>query len=100
MKLKELDRYLVKPGKELRLKDISTDTVKHLPEREKADQEMQKAAEKIGAMQDRLYAEGRRSVLVILQGMDASGKDGTVRKVFDGVNPMGVQVTSFKQPSS
>ena len=83
------------PGKSLRLKDIPTDTVKHVPEREKADQEMQKAAEKIGQMQDLLYAEGRRSLLVILQGMDASGKDGTVRKVFDAVNPTGVRVTSF-----
>ena len=47
----------------------------------------------------RLYAEGRRSVLLILQGLDASGKDGTIRRVFTGVNPQGCHVTSFKAPT-
>jgi PPK2 family polyphosphate:nucleotide phosphotransferase len=49
--------------------------------------------------QARLYAENRRSVLIVLQGMDASGKDGLIRKVFSGVNPQGVVVHSFKEPS-
>ncbi|RTQ48551.1 polyphosphate kinase [Hymenobacter gummosus] len=49
--------------------------------------------------QMRLYAENRRSVLVVLQGMDASGKDGLIRKVFSGLNPQGVAVHSFKEPS-
>ncbi len=50
-------------------------------------------------LQDRLYAENRRSLLVVLQGLDASGKDGTVKHVMSGVNPQGVNVTSFKEPS-
>ena len=50
-------------------------------------------------LQDRLWAEARRSVLVVLQGMDASGKDGTIRHVFTGLNPHGCRVTDFKQPS-
>src|SRR4051812_25691703 len=56
---------------------------------------MTKAAE----LQTKLYAEGQRSVLVVLQAMDAGGKDGTIRKVFTGLNPAGVKVTSFKVPA-
>src|SRR5829696_6858251 len=47
----------------------------------------------------RLYAEDRRSVLLVLQGMDTSGKDGTIRKVTTGLNPLSFQITAFKQPS-
>lgn len=54
---------------------------------------------KLAALQDRLWAEGRRSVLVVLQGIDASGKDGTIKHVFRGVNPQGVRVASFKEPT-
>jgi PPK2 family polyphosphate:nucleotide phosphotransferase len=56
-------------------------------------------AEAIGALQDRLYAEGKRALLVVLQGTDTSGKDGTVRKVFRDTTPLGVSVTAFKRPS-
>jgi PPK2 family polyphosphate:nucleotide phosphotransferase len=56
---------------------------------------MAKAAE----LQTRLYAEGERSLLFVLQAMDAGGKDGTIRKVFTGLNPAGVKVTSFKAPA-
>lgn len=51
------------------------------------------------ALQDRLWAESRRSLLVVLQGLDASGKDGTIKHVFRGVNPQGTTVTSFKEPT-
>ncbi|MBX3322084.1 MAG: polyphosphate kinase 2 family protein [Phycisphaeraceae bacterium] len=51
-------------------------------------------------LQERLYAEGKRSMLIVLQGMDASGKDGTTRHVFGPLNPQGVRVTSFKQPTA
>jgi len=53
---------------------------------------------RIDRLQYRLYAEDRRSVLLVLQGLDASGKDGVVRRAFEGVNPMGVSVTSFRAP--
>jgi len=100
IKLKEFDHLLVTPGKKCKLSKFATDSTRHVPPREKADVATQQAGEKLAELQDRLYAEGRRSVLVILQGMDAAGKDGAVRKVFDAVNPTGVQVTSFKQPTS
>jgi PPK2 family polyphosphate:nucleotide phosphotransferase len=55
---------------------------------------------RIADFQERLYAQDRWSVLVVLQGMDAAGKDSTVKHIFEGVNPQGCEVTSFKQPSS
>lgn len=54
--------------------------------------------ERLAELQDRLYAEGRRALLVVLQGLDASGKDGTIKHVMSAVDPQGVTVTSFKQP--
>ncbi len=70
------------PGKKNETKQVSADLVKDLAD-----------------LQRRLWAEGRRSVLVVLQALDAGGKDGTIRKVFSGVNPQGVEVASFKVPS-
>jgi PPK2 family polyphosphate:nucleotide phosphotransferase len=65
-----------------------------------AKRRLRDAAERIGTLQARLYAEGTRSLLVVLQGMDAAGKDGTTRAVFEEANPQGVVVTSFKKPTS
>ena len=56
--------------------------------------------QQLGALQDRLWAENRQSLLVVLQAMDTGGKDGTIRHVFEGVNPQATRVTSFKQPST
>lgn len=56
--------------------------------------------ETLRRLQANLWAEGRRSLLVVLQGVDASGKDGTIRRVFSGVNPQGCRVTSFKVPTT
>ncbi|MGE5442631.1 MAG: polyphosphate kinase 2 family protein, partial [Bacteroidota bacterium] len=53
----------------------------------------------IDRLQDILYAQAKHAVLVVLQGMDTSGKDGTIRRVFEGVNPQGVRVLSFKVPT-
>lgn len=58
-----------------------------------------KLLDKLADLQQELYAAGVHSVLVVLQGMDTSGKDGAIRKVFSGVNPQGCQVTSFKAPN-
>ncbi|KAA9332993.1 polyphosphate kinase [Hymenobacter busanensis] len=61
--------------------------------------EMKRIHEDLVELQNSLYAENRRSVLVVLQGMDASGKDGLIRRVFSGLNPQGVRVHSFKEPT-
>ena len=64
-----------------------------------AKAQVEKDAAAINELQDRLYAEGRRALLVILQGMDTSGKDGTIRHVFNQTGPLGVSVTAFRRPS-
>src|SRR5687767_2516059 len=56
--------------------------------------------DRLEELQELLYAQGKHKVLIVLQGMDTSGKDGAIRHVFDGVNPTGVKVASFKVPTS
>ena len=69
------------------------------PERDAAEASLAADAAAINALQDRLWAERRRSVLIVLQGMDTSGKDGTVRGVFNDTGPLGVTVTPFGRPT-
>jgi PPK2 family polyphosphate:nucleotide phosphotransferase len=69
------------------------------PSDEKLEKETDDLVDRIADLQRIFYADGRFSLLIVLQGRDASGKDGTIRKVFTGVNPQGVHVTSFKAPS-
>jgi PPK2 family polyphosphate:nucleotide phosphotransferase len=67
--------------------------------KKKGVRELSKLRERLDELQALLYAEHRQKVLVVLQAMDAAGKDGTIRSVFEGVNPQGVVVTSFKVPT-
>jgi len=67
--------------------------------KEHTKKELQKLKIEIEELQNLLYAESKHSLLIVIQGMDASGKDGAVKNVFDAVNPMGCRVTAFKQPS-
>ena len=100
MKLAQADHLRVTPGEKINLHKWETGSTKHVPDRNDAEEHTGEAAQRLADMQELLYAGARSSLLVILQGMDASGKDGAVRKVFDAVNPAGMQVTSFKQPSA
>jgi PPK2 family polyphosphate:nucleotide phosphotransferase len=94
-------RFRIDSPDKFRLSDHDPADTGGLPNDKDALQEMLVAnAKRLGKLQERLYAEGRWSVLVILQGMDASGKDGVVQHAFAGVNPQGLDVRSFKQPSS
>ena len=68
-------------------------------EKHERERRLEELGERIDALQYRLYAEDRRSVLLVLQGLDASGKDGVIRRVFAGVNPIGVEFTSFGVPA-
>ncbi len=81
------------------MNDKPTDSKGLRVERDKAEKEFKSFRDEIFETQRRLYAENRRSLLIVLQAMDAGGKDGTIRHVFRGVNPQGVQVSSFKVPS-
>lgn len=68
--------------------------------RKELERESEALVERLAELQGRLWAEGRRSLLLVLQALDAGGKDGTIRKVFTGVNSQGVHVTSFKAPTA
>ncbi len=68
-------------------------------DREAAEAEMAALAERLDELQERLWVEGTRSLLVVLQGMDTSGKGGTIRHVFSAMHPAGVEVSSFKKPT-
>ncbi len=95
-------RYQVTRGNGFRLKDHKADAIPgHLEERKPEARAMLAAGvDWLAGLQDKLYAQDRRSLLLVFQAMDAAGKDGTIKHVLSGVNPQGVQVNSFKQPSA
>ena len=100
MSTKALDAAtLVKPGTSANLAERETRADDLLPDREAAEEQLKDDAKAIDALQDALWAEGGRALLVILQGIDTSGKDGTVRSVFNRCGPLGVSVTPFGKPS-
>jgi PPK2 family polyphosphate:nucleotide phosphotransferase len=90
-------RYAVKGAVKLAKHDPRDET--GLPKKEAAKKQIAEDAAAIDALQDKLFAEGKRALLVVLQGIDCSGKDGTVRNVFNTCGPIGVEVTPFKVPS-
>jgi PPK2 family polyphosphate:nucleotide phosphotransferase len=96
-----VERYRVTKGDGFRLRSIDPgDTAGLDLERQEARDLLRRGVERLAAMQERLYAEDRRSLLVIFQAMDAAGKDGTIKHVLSGVNPQGCSVTSFKHPEA
>jgi PPK2 family polyphosphate:nucleotide phosphotransferase len=81
------------------LPGIDTRSTPGVTDRETTEAEMPELADRLDDLQERLWVERTRSLLVVLQGMDTSGKGGTVRHVFSAMNPSGVEVTSFKKPT-
>lgn len=81
------------------LKDYDPDYTGKYEDKDAALEQLEKNRVRIGELQEILYAEGKHALLIILQAMDAGGKDGTIRHVMKGVNSQGVQVTSFKAPT-
>ena len=92
--------YRVDDGKKFRLKDFDPGDTGHLQSKEQAEKLLQQGIVSMTELQDKLYAQGCWSVLLIFQAMDAAGKDGAIKHVMSGVNPQGCQVFSFKTPSS
>jgi PPK2 family polyphosphate:nucleotide phosphotransferase len=86
-------------GKGFRLKNLDPAANNALPDRAAAEADMDSDIERIDVLQDMLYAQGRRALLCIFQAMDCGGKDGTIRKVFGPVDPLGIVATSFKKPT-
>jgi PPK2 family polyphosphate:nucleotide phosphotransferase len=92
-------KLVVEPGKKLRLSEIDPSyTGKHVS-RGEALPKIEKHTERMAELQYLLYADGDQSLLIVLQALDAGGKDGTIRHLFAGMNPQGTSVFSFKQPT-
>ena len=95
-----MDRYKVLPGSRMSLRDWDpADTSAYQGDKEDGKDRLDELNEELEVLQELLWAEHRHKVLILLQGMDTSGKDGTIRHVFQGVDPQGVRVAGFKVPT-
>jgi PPK2 family polyphosphate:nucleotide phosphotransferase len=92
-------KFVVAPGAKLKLKQIDPGYKAHHESDETVSHELAHHCSKIGRLQSTLYAEKKRSVLIVLQALDAGGKDGTVNHVFSALNPQGARVVGFKKPT-
>jgi PPK2 family polyphosphate:nucleotide phosphotransferase len=92
--------FVVKAGEKFSLKDFDPAFTGSFKDKQDAEEKLRKDVEELEELQGLLYAEGSHGVLAIFQAMDAAGKDGVIKHVMSGVNPQGVQVPSFKSPST
>lgn len=98
MKLKS--PYLVPPHSKVRLSHVKAGDSGHYRNKDEASPDLEHNRQRLDEMQELLTADSRYSILVVLQGMDTAGKDGTVRHIFTGVNPEACNVTPFKVPTA
>jgi PPK2 family polyphosphate:nucleotide phosphotransferase len=94
------EAYRVDHGKDFRLKDYDPADIRDDYDKQQAEELLHENLRLMQELQDKLYAQNQWAVLLIFQAMDAAGKDGVIKHVMSGVNPQGVEVTSFKQPSA
>jgi PPK2 family polyphosphate:nucleotide phosphotransferase len=95
-----LGRFVVEPGSKVKLGRVDPgDTSGFKGDKDDGEKAINSLIKKLDPLQELLYAEHKHKLLVVLQGMDSSGKDGTIRRVFEGVNPEGVRVAHFGKPS-
>jgi len=94
-----LTKFMVEPGARVVLDDIDPGCCAGYESCERAQTAMKSYAEKIGRLQYLMHAENKRSLLIVLQGMDAAGKDGVVRHIVTNMNPAGCRIVNFKQPT-
>ena len=97
MKLKS--SYFVKPHSKVRLSRLSTSETGSFHDKDDVEPVLAKHLEQLAALQEVLYASQSKAVLIVLQGMDTAGKDGTIRHIFSGINPQGCDVAAFKVPT-
>jgi len=95
-----VERFRVRPGDLAALARHRPDYTAHFPDKDSALEYLRKGVKRLEARQELLYAQGEHAVLLVFQGMDGSGKDSAIKHVMSGVNPLGTDVHSFKQPSS
>lgn len=94
------EKFLVPPGSKVQLEKVDADYTGKHESHEKAKPDIAKHVQRMGELQYLLYANASRSLLIVLQALDAGGKDGTIRHLFSGMNPQGTSVYGFKQPSA
>lgn len=99
MELSYSERYRLRPGAPLDLSAIDPDDTGDYERKKQARKDLKRLRLDLIELQERFYAWDRRSLLIVLQAMDTGGKDGAIKHVMRGVNPQGVQVTSFKVPT-
>ena len=94
-----MERYRIKPGKRLRLEDFDPDDTSLVKSKGDGLRESEAHQKKLGDLQEVLFAERKHKVLVVLQGMDTCGKDGTIQHVIGAFSPQGIHVSAFKKPT-
>lgn len=95
-----MKHYLIEPGAKVSLAEHDPNSTGDFKDGKKEGQAaLEELNQELQSLQELLYAENKHKILVVLQAMDTGGKDGTIRRVFDGVNPQGVKVASFKVPT-
>ena len=94
------DKYAVTGEKNVDIRKLPTDSRKDRADKEKILAKYEANKQELALLQDRFYADGREGVILVIQALDASGKDSLVKNVFSGMNPQGVNVVSFKAPTS
>lgn len=98
--LKLADAFQVRHGDSFRLKDYDPADNRGIHSKEKGTQLLQESTQALCDLQEKLYAQDQWAVLLVVQAMDAAGKDSLIKHVMSGLNPQGCEVTSFKQPST
>ncbi|HUN64785.1 MAG TPA: polyphosphate kinase 2 family protein [Bacteroidota bacterium] len=96
----DLGDFLIEPGRKVNLARIPTDATGSYRKKEEAEEKLVKDIGRLAELQELLYASATHAVLLIVQAMDAAGKDGVIKHVMSGVNPQGCRVASFKEPSA
>ena len=96
----DLKHFIILPNKKFLLKDYLTNFTGHFNKKENAQKKLEEDIARLAKLQDLLYAQDNYALLIIFQAMDTAGKDGTIKHIMSGVNPQGVQVYSFKEPSA
>ena len=95
-----IENFLVPENKKLKLSEHPTDFTDNYTDKDQAEKDLEKNIERLAELQDILWADNTHALLIIFQAMDAAGKDGAIKHVMSGLNPQGVHVSSFKQPSA
>jgi PPK2 family polyphosphate:nucleotide phosphotransferase len=90
---------IARPGRKVRLAQVDADATGDYETKNQCEERLKRLREKFSSLQERLYAEAKRSLLIVMQAMDTGGKDGAIKCLFEGINPAGLQITSFKAPT-